>query len=288
MAYTATVIPIMIASPGDVLNERNVAREVISAWNDVHSLSTKTILTSVGWDTHASPDLGDRAQTLINDRVLKDCDLLVGIFWTRLGTPTGTSASGSVEEIEKHIAAGKPAMIYFSNTPITLNSVDMAQYEALREFRKWCEGKGLIASYDNPPEFERAFTRDLQINLNKNPYLIGLRNEAAIAHGAAGDFAGALDRSEGLSSEAKQLLREAAADQHGQILISNSIDRPRIYANGKAFGVDGGRRVFARWEYAVEQLVAAGLIDAKGLSREVFSVTAKGYDVADRLKSEPV
>ncbi|MBH5370953.1 hypothetical protein [Bradyrhizobium glycinis] len=73
---------------------------------------------------------------MINDRVLKDWDLLVGIFWTRLSTPTGTSASGSVEEIEKHIAAGKPATAYISNTPVALNSIDLAQYEA-KKFRKW-------------------------------------------------------------------------------------------------------------------------------------------------------
>ena len=30
-----------------------------------------------------------------------------------LGSPTGVSASGTVEEIEEHLRAGKPAMIYF-------------------------------------------------------------------------------------------------------------------------------------------------------------------------------
>jgi hypothetical protein len=287
MAYTATVIPIMIASPGDVLNERNVAREVISAWNDVHSLSTKTILTSVGWDTHASPDLGDRAQTLINDRVLKDCDLLVGIFWTRLGTPTGTSASGSVEEIEKHIAAGKPAMVYFSNTPVALNSVDLDQYEALKQFRKWCEGEGLIATYDNLPDFERVFTRDLQINLYKIPYLISLRAQSGPTNGSTGELLRTQDRAEGLSNEAKELLREAADDRNGSILKVSHLGGTRIQTNGKLFGEGGDRRIIARWEYAIEQLVAGGLVDPKGDKGQIFIMTAKGYEVADRLKSEP-
>jgi hypothetical protein len=61
----------------------------------------------VGWEMHSAPDLAGRPQELINDRVLKDCDLLGGIFWTRLGTPTGESASGTVEEIKEHLAAGK-------------------------------------------------------------------------------------------------------------------------------------------------------------------------------------
>jgi hypothetical protein len=113
-------------------------------WNYVHSLTTKTILTPVGWDTHASPDLGGRPQKLINERILKDCDLLVGIFWTRLGTPTGTSESGTVEEIKTHLAAGKPAMVYFSDAPVAPASVDPKQFEALRKFRAWCEQQGLI------------------------------------------------------------------------------------------------------------------------------------------------
>ena len=117
MSYQSTVIPVMIASPGDVLEERNVARDIIHEWNYIHSPSTNTVLIPVGWETHSPPDLGGRPQQLINDRVLKDCDLLVGIFWTRLGTPTGESASGTAEEIEKHIAAGKPAMVYFSAKP---------------------------------------------------------------------------------------------------------------------------------------------------------------------------
>jgi hypothetical protein len=32
--------------------------------------------------------MGDEPQKIINKRILKDADLLVGIFWTRLGTPT--------------------------------------------------------------------------------------------------------------------------------------------------------------------------------------------------------
>ena len=42
----------------------------------------------VGWETHSSPDLGAPAQEQINERILEHCDLLIAVFWTRLGTPT--------------------------------------------------------------------------------------------------------------------------------------------------------------------------------------------------------
>jgi hypothetical protein len=114
MPYTATVLPVMIASPGDVREYRTVARDVISEWNHIHSETHKTVMLPVGWDTHSSPELGASPQDLINDRVLEDCDLLIGIFWTRLGSPTTRAPSGTVEEIQRHVRAGKPAMVYFS------------------------------------------------------------------------------------------------------------------------------------------------------------------------------
>ena len=76
MAYQATVIPVMIASPGDVVEERELIRRVIHDWNDVNAESTHAILTAVGWDTHSSPEIGTRAQELINSRILKNCDFI--------------------------------------------------------------------------------------------------------------------------------------------------------------------------------------------------------------------
>jgi len=70
MSFPATVIPIMIASPGDVHTFRISTRDVIHEWNYIHSNSTHLVLMPVGWDTHSSPELGSTAQDLINERVL--------------------------------------------------------------------------------------------------------------------------------------------------------------------------------------------------------------------------
>lgn len=48
MAYTATVIPIMIASPGDVAEERKIIREVIHEWNDINANASKVVLSPIG------------------------------------------------------------------------------------------------------------------------------------------------------------------------------------------------------------------------------------------------
>lgn len=135
MSFNATALNIMIASPGDVDDERRTVEKVLARWNATHSLSRKLILMPVGWETHSTPRLGERPQSLINQQMLDDCDILVGVFWTRLGSPTGDFASGTVEEITRHVEADKPAMIYFSEQPAHLQSVNQEQYTALKDFR---------------------------------------------------------------------------------------------------------------------------------------------------------
>lgn len=71
--------------------------------------------------------MGDRPQAIINKQLLEQSDLLVAVFWTRLGSPTGATNSGTVEEIEEHLAAKKPTMLYFSSAPVRPDSVDNEQ-----------------------------------------------------------------------------------------------------------------------------------------------------------------
>src|ERR1700676_2960313 len=118
MSYEATVYNVFIASPSDVETERAIAREVIYEWNAVHAETERTILQPIGWETHSFPDMGDRAQGIINRQILEKCDILVAIFWYRLGTATGVAESGTIEEIERHLKENRPAMIYFSSRDV--------------------------------------------------------------------------------------------------------------------------------------------------------------------------
>lgn len=88
MSYQAKVFNVMIASPGDVASERAIIRDVIYEWNAVHSSPRNIVLMPIGWESHSSPEMGASPQTIINEQILDKCDLLVGVFWTRIGTPT--------------------------------------------------------------------------------------------------------------------------------------------------------------------------------------------------------
>jgi hypothetical protein len=166
MPFDAKVFRVLIASPGDVGDERNVIPEVINEWNAVSASQTKSILMPVKWESHSAPMLGNRPQAIINEQLVNECDLLVGIFWTRIGTHTGVSVSGTAEEIEQFVSQNKPVMLYFSQSPIDPDKIEIEQFTVLRNFKEKMRLKGLTETYSGIPDFRQKFSRQLAINLN--------------------------------------------------------------------------------------------------------------------------
>lgn len=173
MAYRANVIPVVIVSPADVIDERDAVRDVIHDLNNIHAKANSAVLLPVGWDTHSSSELGKRGQELINERILKQSDLLIAVFRTRIGTPTGEYPSGSVEESRKHLAAGKPVMVYFLERPPS-EGASQDQLDGLAKFRQWCLDNGITGTYRDTKHLKEILDRELRIALNDNPYLSGL------------------------------------------------------------------------------------------------------------------
>lgn len=276
MSYKAIVIKVMIASPSDVQEEREIIRDIISEWNAVNSESKKIVLMPVGWESHSYPIMGHRPQEIINYQLLDKCDLLVATFWTRFGSPTGIQLSGTVEEIEKHMSLGKPAMIYFSNTEIKPGSIDEIQNKAVRDFKQKCKDKGLIENYDSKEEFRDKFHRQLAQIVNDHFHE---ENDEIIVQAKV-----ISESSISLSIEAKELLSEAVKDQGGTILRVEYMGGMDIETNGRNFVSDKSARTRALWDGALRELENNGLIEAKSFKRELFDVTRKGYELADKLK----
>lgn len=161
MAQTGTIFRALIASPSDCTHERKIIPEVIAAWNAVHSLSAAAIIEPVLWETHSRPGMGSRPQEVINRQLVTNCDLIIGAFWTRLGTPTGVAESGTAEEIEHFREAGKPVLLYFSSAPVVPESLDAEQYKALTEYKNRLGQEGLYFKYETLSEFRELLQRHL-------------------------------------------------------------------------------------------------------------------------------
>lgn len=275
MPYNATVYRVMISSPNDVDFKRDIIREVLSEWNATNSEARKVVLLPVGWETHSSPEMGGRPQEILN-RQLRNCDLLVGVFWTRIGTPTGRYPSGSVEEIQEHIKSGKPAMIYFSSEPVDPSYIDHDQYNELLKFKQSCESSGLCGRYSDPGDFRSKFRMHLQNKLNSEPFTEVPQSRSVAKQVAENAI---LD----LSKEAQILLKEASQDQRGDIFHYYADQGLHIKTNNRPFVNGDNPREEAKWDEAFEELKRRGFIKDRG-SGEIFNITGEGYKVADNIQ----
>lgn len=167
MPYQATVFRILIASPSDVEDERSVVVQCIQEWNDLHSADRKVVLLPLRWETHSHPEYGKRPQEIVNTQVVDHCDLLIGIFWTRIGTSTGSSSSGTIEEIERTAKAGKPVMLYFSKAKVDLDKIDTVQLTQLKEFQKNTYPNALVDQYNTTVDFRDKLSRHLEMRVRE-------------------------------------------------------------------------------------------------------------------------
>jgi len=165
MSFPARVFRLLIASPSDVAEERDIAVRTIQEWNDLNAAERQLVLLPLRWETHSAPEYGKRPQEIINRQVVDFCDLLIGIFWTRVGSPTGSADSGTIEEIERVANLGRPVMLYFSQVKQDPERIDLEQLAKLRDFKKKTFPTALVEAYSGPVEFKDKLSRQLEIQL---------------------------------------------------------------------------------------------------------------------------
>ena len=95
MSFTATTYRVLIASPSNLTEEREAATMAINDWNAQHAAAEGIVLLPVKWETHARPESGVRPQGAINAQIVQTCDMLIGMFWTKIGTSTGVAEGHS-------------------------------------------------------------------------------------------------------------------------------------------------------------------------------------------------
>ena len=268
MGFQANVLKVMIASPGDVSIEREIVTEELYRWNNANAVSRKLMLQPVKWETHSSPQMGAPAQKIINEDLLLDADIVVGIFGTRIGTATADFISGSVEEIKKHVTAGKLAMLYFSHVPVDPNLLDSNQWAALQAFKDECRTGGLYAEYSSHEMFRTDFGHHLTIELNKPKYLwMATPNATVEPHDPE------------LSNNERRLLVATSLDQNGQVLAVTDMGGFSVQSNDENF-VEDSPRSAAAWKRVLRRLVDVGYLDQ--VNDEVYELTEEGFVRAER------
>lgn len=161
MSFNAQTFRVLIASPSDLTEERQAVTDAINEWNAEHAAAEGVVLLPVRWETHARPTTNVRPQQAINDQLVTNSDILIGMFWTRFGTDTGVAESGTVEEIDQFVARAKPAMLYFSRRPIDPTKIDLDQHQKLTAFKIETYKTALVGDFTTVDGLRQTVLRDL-------------------------------------------------------------------------------------------------------------------------------
>jgi hypothetical protein len=154
-------VRVFVASPSDVIAEREAMAGVINELNTVlHAFSpdAAVVLELVRWETHTFPTIG-RPQGIINDQV-DEYDIFVGIMWKRFGSSTGVAGSGTEEEfriaLRRWDETRQPhIMFYFSAAPSPPPSTpaEIDELVSVVSFRTELMKIGLVWQYPDSGRF---------------------------------------------------------------------------------------------------------------------------------------
>lgn len=154
----------MIGAPSDIKEEVKIAIDVIQKWNYVNSDKEEVILQPLHWSISTYPEVG-RPQGTINKQMVEKSDMLISIFGTRIGSPTGLEKSGTIEEINEHIKANKTVMVFFK-TSGSYKGLDPKQIQSLQDYQEEIKDKVRWEEFETSSDFKELLTEKLQLFLN--------------------------------------------------------------------------------------------------------------------------
>ena len=154
MPDAVRIVKVLIASPGDVRAARDEVARALLIWNDRNSDKSHVFLQPKRWEISAVPLTGQGdAQSVINSQFGDDCEIVIAIFHHRIGTETARALSGTVEEVERAVSQGKLVHLYFCTRDVPYE-LDLAQFAAVKGFRRRMEDAGLVATFSADNELE--------------------------------------------------------------------------------------------------------------------------------------
>jgi len=154
---------VFLACPGDLMAERSRFTRLLETVNNLRAHSLGFHLHPVGWE-RVIPSFG-RPQSLINVE-LHTADLVVVMFWNRIGSPSSAKSdkTATVEEFEEALGAfertGRPLVWVYFRKP---SSEPDAQLQGVLNFRRELEsGKQIFfREYDSIADWEEMFREHL-------------------------------------------------------------------------------------------------------------------------------
>lgn len=157
---------VFLTSPSDVSAYRKSAKKVINKINkgvlkfnsrEFRLLSSESV----------TPDYGETGQSIISKQIGNDYSLHIIIFWTKIGSHTGGSISGTVKEFKDAVDRFEKTktpriMIFRCLSKISPKSIDPDQLKEVNSFFQSVEKKSYYKEVTGTKDFESKFTHALE------------------------------------------------------------------------------------------------------------------------------
>jgi hypothetical protein len=205
---------VIVGSPSDLFDFRKAVFEVIDELNRAFEVQ-KIAIRGLGWEEYVTPGIGSEPQNVVNEQLLKEYDILIALFATKLGSPTANAASGTVEEIERAIANKNSPMgqhrvqVYFREKIENISEISIEELGKLFEYREKLKPLGILyGTFSDRGDLQKRIRINLQRsileylnNRTASVQLPSAMEETEVANeaetsGESGEDLGALDHLE--------------------------------------------------------------------------------------------
>lgn len=173
-------IKLFIACPNDIIDEKKRIKLITEEINKTSGKQNSFSLELLNWDMDTYTQIGSDAQDVINLQIDNQYDILIGILWKKIGTPTKRGKSGTIEEINRAISnIEKEQLIFFKTTSVPINEIDTEQLSKVNTYKKELSQRGVLyKEYSSSEIFEQL----IRINLTNLiiDQLLNSKNELPI------------------------------------------------------------------------------------------------------------
>lgn len=234
MSYSTTAYQLLVSAPSDLpTDDIRAAFDAVARWNVLYGRPQSATIVPTHWSHHSAAEHGTRPQESLNKQLVEHADILIALFWHRLGSPTGEAESGTVEEIEEASAKGAYVGVLRCTRDIPQGDLDTDQANRLDKFLDEIRPKSLILEYGDAMALREHVDTVLTAAVTK----LRTRAEAQVAvtadpgGGATESTAPSrgtevwprIERSEVVKTDSKGRVK---TENRWQLLLSNSGDEP--------------------------------------------------------------
>jgi len=182
-------IKVFLSCPEDIVKNgiKDVIERVFEEDNIYFKNYFRLIFELKHWKKNVYLGKGTpRVQDVINEKLIKDCDIFLQVLWTRFGSPPGVTTDGinysSGTEEEFHFAKkfDKKLWILFYTKPVPPLSIDPSQLEKIQKFREQLK-KEQIRYYEFSNENElRKVLKENMSNFINEKYSVKIKEKENI------------------------------------------------------------------------------------------------------------